>query len=135
MKAVAMATLVVQSFLHGALVDARLQAREGGREGAERGLLASGTYEWHKAAVRSLQSPKKNTDYQYFGNAISADQNLVIIGAPGDNVMNFFGSVCVYETVTWELVDFLEPDDAAKGDAFGSAVAISGYDALIGAHK
>jgi hypothetical protein len=124
--------LALAFLLNAALASARL---EGAGERARRALLASGTYEWQDAAVKALQSPKKDTAYQYFGNAISADQNLVIIGAPGDNVMTFFGSVSIYETATWELLDFLEPDDAAKGDAFGAAVAMSGNEVMIGAHK
>lgn len=92
-------------------------------------------YAWHKSVVNVLQSPLKNQGYQYFGQAISADQNLVMVGAPGDNVIMFYGSVSIYETKNFELVEYLEPDNAEKGDMFGSAVAISGYDSLIGAHK
>jgi len=90
-------------------------------------------YSWHEADIKVLQSPAKHTGYQYFGNAISADDNLVIIGAPGDNVMTFLGSVSIFETKSFELVDYLVSDNPEKGDQFGGAVAISGWDALIGA--
>ena len=98
-------------------------------------ITSSNAYQWHKSTIKSLQSPIKDKAYQYFGNAIDADRNLVIIGAPGDNVMNYYGSVSIYETDKWELVEYLEPDNAQKGDLFGGAVSISGWDALIGAHK
>lgn len=92
-------------------------------------------YAWHESAVNVLQSPAMHTGYQFFGNAISADQDLVMIGAPGDNIMTFYGSVSVFETRTFELVDYLVSDNQQKGDQFGGAVAISGWDGLIGAHR
>lgn len=124
------------AFLSAAPVAARLGAVQlrtnASQTVAERRLLEMA---WHEADVTMLQSPVKDTGYQYFGNAIASDQDLILIGAPGDNVMNFYGSVSIFEARKFELVAYLEPENAQKGDAFGAAVAISGWDALIGAHK
>jgi hypothetical protein len=63
--------------------------------------------------------------------AVSADGNLVAIGAPGEtlNGVSFIGAVYVFgrsSDGTWTLAQKLQLPDAVSGDFFGSAVDLSG---------
>jgi hypothetical protein len=90
---------------------------------------------YHDATLKVIYPADSESNYQYFGNAISADGNLVMIGAPGDNINHMRGSVSVFDVSSWELLEYLEDEDRSEGDLFGGAVSLSGWDALVGAHK
>jgi hypothetical protein len=72
-----------------------------------------------------------------FGHAVALDQDIAVIGAPMDDVgiQADAGSVCVFvrEGATWTQTAKLTAAISAAGDAFGSAVAISGSTFVIGA--
>ncbi len=73
----------------------------------------------------------------YFGQAIGAVGNYILIGAPGDSDANGLnnGAVYVYDATTYALLNTLiTPNNTYNGqDLFGSAIATSGSLALIGA--
>mgnify|MGYP001188613863 CR=1 FL=1 len=71
-----------------------------------------------------------------FGAAIDADQETLIIGAPGAPEWGTqSGAAYAYRrTATgWQLVQKLVPNDGVPFDLFGSSIAVSGDYALIGA--
>ncbi|HNG34785.1 MAG TPA: putative Ig domain-containing protein, partial [Blastocatellia bacterium] len=75
-------------------------------------------------------------DFDLFGYAVALDGNTAMIGAPYDEVTHTDqGSVYVFvrSGTTWALQQKLFANDGQPGDKFGSAVAISGNTALIGA--
>lgn len=72
----------------------------------------------------------------WFGAAVTVDANLALVGAPGDDSLgNGAGAAYVFEQTgaTWVRVAKLTASDAAEYDTFGSAVAISGDVAVVGA--
>ncbi|MBS1788049.1 MAG: putative Ig domain-containing protein [Acidobacteria bacterium] len=74
--------------------------------------------------------------YDLFGYTVALDGNTALVGAPYDEVTHTDqGSVYVFvRTDTgWTLQQKLFAQDGEPGDKFGSAVAISGNTALIGA--
>nr|MBP6820826.1 putative Ig domain-containing protein [Acidobacteriota bacterium] len=75
-------------------------------------------------------------DFDLFGYAVALDGNTAIIGAPYDEVTHTDqGSVYVFvrSGTNWTLQQKLFAGDGQPGDKFGSAVALSGDTALIGA--
>ncbi|HQR35805.1 MAG TPA: hypothetical protein PLK30_23985, partial [Blastocatellia bacterium] len=75
-------------------------------------------------------------DFDLFGYAVALDGNTALIGAPYDEVTHTDqGSVYVFvrSGTNWTLQQKLFANDGQPGDKFGSAVAISGDTALIGA--
>ncbi|MEQ8767782.1 MAG: IPT/TIG domain-containing protein [Planctomycetota bacterium] len=69
-----------------------------------------------------------------FGNAVAISGNLAIVGAFQDRaVANQAGAAYVFDVTTGQQLFKLTASDAASGDFFGSAVAISGNLALVGA--
>ena len=75
-------------------------------------------------------------DFDLFGYAVALDGNTALIGAPYDEVTHTDqGSAYVFvrSGVNWTLQQKLFASDGQPGDKFGSAVALSGDTALIGA--
>ncbi|MGE0884374.1 MAG: putative Ig domain-containing protein [Blastocatellales bacterium] len=75
-------------------------------------------------------------DFDLFGYAVSLDGNTAIVGAPYDEVTHTDqGSVYVFvrSGANWTFQQKLFAADGQPGDKFGSALAISGDTALIGA--
>jgi hypothetical protein len=74
-----------------------------------------------------------------FGIAVAVDTNTAVIGAAVDAVGALVGAGAAYATVrtgtTWCLQTRFTARDAAAGDRFGSAVAVSGARLLAGAPK
>ena len=76
---------------------------------------------------------------QYFGNAVAADGDFVLIGAPGPDYASTgvypTGAVYVFSTVNGTLSEMqkLTASDGTPGDQFGFAIALSGTRVLIGA--
>ncbi len=74
------------------------------------------------------------TNQGFFGNAISIDENLLLIGAPSEG-SGEPGIVYLFDTATGNLEQtFLNPTPAPD-DGFGSGVAISGSLVVIGARN
>lgn len=101
--------------------------------GAARPLTTngSGTFVWRDVIVGST-----NAVEDYFGSAIDASADYLVIGAPGnDDGGNGAGAAFVFEKSgsTWvEVAKFL---GKAAGAYFGSAVAVGGDVIAIGAHN
>ncbi|MBL4697842.1 MAG: hypothetical protein JKX70_03310 [Phycisphaerales bacterium] len=73
-----------------------------------------------------------------FGNWVSIDENLIVIGAPGDDDNgNNSGSAYIFKFVggQWVQETKLNPSDAGSTDFFGGAVSISGSSVVIGATR
>jgi hypothetical protein len=76
-----------------------------------------------------------------FGYSVGMSGNTAIIGSwkddrPGMMLPDDTGSAYIFRsgvTAEWTQLDKLTPSDPAQGDAFGSAVAIDGNTAVIGA--
>jgi outer membrane protein assembly factor BamB len=75
----------------------------------------------------------------WFGNAVAINENLIVVGAApaGGTVSRPFippGVAYVYDRSTGQEVRKLTGSDVLPFDGFGSAVALSGNIAIIGAH-
>lgn len=71
-----------------------------------------------------------------FGSAVALSGNTALVGAPGDDGSGVDAGaayVFVRSGTSWTLQQKLQPTDISAGDAFGTAVALSGDTALVGA--
>jgi hypothetical protein len=70
----------------------------------------------------------------YFGASVAIENDLAVIGMPGANAST--GSVVLFTRTgsTWSQWQSRSANDGMPGDLFGSAVALSGDSALIGAY-
>lgn len=68
-----------------------------------------------------------------FGNAVASSANYLLVGANGK--ANYTGAAYLYTLsgTVWNAPTKLLPGDGSVGDNFGSAVALNGSSALIGA--
>lgn len=66
-----------------------------------------------------------------FGESVAISGNLAIVGAAGDESDR--GAAYLFDTITGDRLHTFVNPFAAKGDRFGSAVAMSGNNILIGA--
>ena len=75
--------------------------------------------------------------YDYFGRSLAISGDQIIVGADSDDDNGFdSGSAYIFtkhEDGTWNETAKLLASDGSSGDIFGSAVAISGNTALVGA--
>ncbi len=92
--------------------------------------------------ARLLRTDGQNGDE--VGRAVAIAGDVAIVGAPGTDrppmpvsPLLDSGAAMIFRRTgdTWSLEATLRPSDAATGDRFGSAVAIEGEWALIGAEK
>ena len=79
------------------------------------------------------------TSYDYFGRSVAISNNIVIIGADGDDVQGTVsGSAYIFEkdaiTGDWNQTDKLVPYDGTGYDLFGDSVAISENSIIVGAY-
>jgi Raf kinase inhibitor-like YbhB/YbcL family protein len=86
---------------------------------------------WGQAA--KLTDPQATVD-THFGATVAFDGNLMVVGAT--NAVTKAGSVRVFrrQGATWLQLGQLAAPDAASDGMFGSAVAVSGNHALVGAN-
>ncbi len=69
-----------------------------------------------------------------FGWSVGINGNIAIVGAIGDDERgDFSGAAYFFDLTTGQQLAKLKARDAANGDAFGNAVAITGGTAIIGA--
>ena len=73
--------------------------------------------------------------YQRYGTAIAAEGPYALVSAPNalDNQALPTGTIYIYDTSTWMQIATITRPDATAFDAFGTAVAIDGNTAIIGA--
>jgi hypothetical protein len=105
----------------------------GSQSGAARVYVASGTG-W---ALESAVTPFGLAPNDEFGTSLDIDGTRLVVGAPGADV-NFIsrGAAYVFERQgngTWLQVAQLSAGDGTVGDAFGSAVSLSGDRIIVGA--
>lgn len=79
-------------------------------------------------------------DFATFGNAVSIDGNVAVVGSPqtnplGDAVGPGAAYVYVRTAAGWTQAQKLDADDGVLGDNFGIAVAVQGDTILVGAYK
>jgi hypothetical protein len=90
------------------------------------------------ALLQTFNDPTP-TDDDNFGEAVALDGNRALIGAPNDDTLDFNnGQAHVFDTTTGVLLQtFDDPTPTSAGvfggDRFGTAVALEGNHALIGA--
>jgi len=71
-----------------------------------------------------------------FGFSVAISGDIAIIGSPTKNEAGFYsGAVYLFDVATGLQLAKLVPSDGAAMDSFGSAVAISGNTAIIGASQ
>jgi len=68
-----------------------------------------------------------------FGSALSVSGDTAVIGAPGKNGSRGAAYVFVRSGTTWTQQQELTASDGTAGDAFGSALSVSGDTVVIGA--
>jgi len=68
-----------------------------------------------------------------FGFAVAISSSTAVVSAVGDDAYSFSGSAYLFDVVTGTQLHKLTASDAAADDFFGSAVAISGSTAVVGA--
>ncbi|GEM_PF-1163782 len=80
--------------------------------------------------------PEDGSGFSYFGQAVSIDGYLAVVGAPGESSAAFYaGAAYVFERLdgAWTQVAKLTAWDAAEMDFFGTSVAVSGGTIAVGA--
>jgi len=83
-----------------------------------------------------VEAPQYNS--HYLGASIAIDDELLVVGAPGDDTVGAdAGAAYIFtnETGDWELQDSLSIPDGQLNTDFGAAVAITGDLAFVGAPK
>lgn len=98
-------------------------------------IMEHGASAWN-APVRLI--PTDGATGDLFGSATAISGNYAIVGSPADaDKGNYSGSAYIFERNStsgiWEQKAKLLATDGAAGDSFGSSVAISGNDAVVGA--
>ena len=78
-------------------------------------------------------SPSDPASGDMFGLSLGIDGNVAVVGAPNNDGPNNSGSAYVFNVTTGTESRKLLAGDAASGDAFGWAVAVSGNVAIVGA--
>ncbi|NEQ52163.1 MAG: hypothetical protein F6K11_18820 [Leptolyngbya sp. SIO3F4] len=76
--------------------------------------------------------PDGSVEFAGFGGALSADGDLLVIGAPAQGSA---GLVYVFDVASRELVMVLAPDDGHVDDEFGCAVHLDGDIVVVGARS
>lgn len=82
-----------------------------------------------------LTSPDQLRFGDLYGYAVAISNGVVLIGRPGSE--NSSGSAYLYRRINgiWRYWATLDPSDPVIDDAFGSAVALEGSIALVGAQR
>ncbi len=87
---------------------------------------------WTETEI-GLPTPYANTTLYKFGQTVSIDGNVAVVGAPDAD--NGKGRAYIFERIagTWQPVAELRASDADIYDYFGTSVSISGDVAVVGA--
>lgn len=70
-----------------------------------------------------------------FGSSVAVSGTTIVVGAPADDVFGPHGTAIIFARTggVWAWQQMLYANDAAAGDRFGAAVAISGTTVVVGA--
>jgi hypothetical protein len=93
---------------------------------------------WTSMTETAKLTPSGGTPGDFFGNAVSLSGNTVLVGSPGHPSGQQYGSAYVYVEPKTGWINMTETaeltaSDARASDSLGTAVALSGNTALIGA--
>ncbi len=82
-------------------------------------------------------APNYKTNLTRFGWVVATTRDLAVVGAPNDGLKNNYGAVYLFArslngSNIWTQAQILLQPDGSSGDAFGSAVAISGNTIVVG---
>ncbi len=75
--------------------------------------------------------------FNYFGYAVAVEGNLVVVGAPFEDVNNVtnVGQVFLFDAASGDLLWTISNPQPAASDSFGLSVAISGNLVVVGAYR
>lgn len=102
------------------------------------GFISGRAYVYYASSgvlVSTLNKPDPNPN-ELFGESISIDGNIVVVGAPSNQIsgLGVMGGAYAFDATTGLLLQELDnPSPGPTGDAFGMSVAISGDSAVVGA--
>lgn len=83
--------------------------------------------------LRKLTAADADT-FDAFGESVAVSGTRLLIGAPGDDVLNF-GAAYIFDSTTGAELYKLTAEDAGEGDFFGNSVAISGTRVVVGSAR
>lgn len=126
-----------------ALVGAPGDASPIGARSGSAYVLVRDTGSWSvQAKLRSLHSPQllAYQGREEFGSAVALSGDTALVGAPRETtgispLTSGSASVFVRRGTTWSHEAKLLPEDRYEGDDFGTALALSGDTALVGAPR
>lgn len=72
-----------------------------------------------------------NENWSEFGTSIAVEDDRLLVGAPGFNIIDYPGSAHVYEMATWTELYALRASPGDAGDRFGQSVAWDGPRAVV----
>ena len=92
-------------------------------------------YVYERTGGAWAQSARLGTWSHTFGAAVALDGQTILVGRDGGNLPSQTGVAYVFQPVdgAWTLVNQLQAWDGGGGERFGSAVALSGNTAVVGA--
>lgn len=85
----------------------------------------------HTEVSRITPDPAGATQYAGFGQSVAFENDIVVVGA--ERYEGYAGSAFVFNATTGLQAVELQSDDRQEDDQFGSAVAIEGFDVVVGA--
>ncbi len=78
--------------------------------------------------------PEDTNAFAYFGISIAMSNNILAVGAFGDNDNGAWsGAAYLFDVSTGDQIAKLLPDDGAAGDSFGYSIDIGGDTVVVGA--
>ena len=117
-----------------AVIGTPLDNSFGANSGSVYVFVKDATGQWLEEAK---MAPSNSMSLAYFGKAVAMGDGFLVVGAPLHQTNGMFrsGSAYVFEFdgVAWSQTAELIPGDLAEKDRLGSAVAVSGDVAVIGA--
>ena len=100
---------------------------------------AGAAYVFENGSDRLLHSLPNPTlgSFNYFGYAVAVEANLLVVGAPFEDVDNLTdaGEVYLFDAEAGELLAVIPNPQPNRSDSFGLSVAISGSLIVVGAYR
>lgn len=102
----------------------------------DHGAFSGSAYLFDKAAGGQVAKlvPSDGAAWAHFGNSVAISGNTAIVGAHWDDALGVnSGAAYLFDATTGVQLAKLVPSDGVAEDDFGTAVAISGTTAIVGA--
>lgn len=88
------------------------------------------------STIKAIYSGDSYYQYQAFGSTIVTDDTIFMVGAPGDGYNTKTGAVTVFSATSLKTLDVLyDGETFSTGSSFGSALALTGKHAVVGAPR